>query len=61
MLAMVMHPEVQRAAQEEIDRVVGNDHLPDYEDQDALPYVSAIVKETLRRALHLNTSHIEEH
>lgn len=61
MLAMVMHPEVQRSAQEEIDRVVGSDRLPDYDDQDALPYVSAIVKETLRQVFHLNTSRIEEH
>jgi cytochrome P450 len=34
-------------AQEELDRVVG-DRLPTYADQDSLPYINAIVKESLR-------------
>ena len=45
---MVMHPEVQRKAQEEIDRVVGNDRLPTFADQSSLPYVDALVKEVFR-------------
>lgn len=45
---MVLYPDVQRAAQAEIDRVVGHDRLPGYEDQELLPYVTAIMKETLR-------------
>ncbi|KAF8877181.1 cytochrome P450 [Infundibulicybe gibba] len=32
----------------EIDSVVGRGHLPDFEDEDSLPFVTAIVKETLR-------------
>ena len=45
---MLLYPEVQTAAQEEIDRVIGNDRLPEYEDREALPYVTAMMKETLR-------------
>ena len=45
---MTLFPEVQRKAQDEIDRVVGNDRLPGFEDRDQLPYVDAIVKEVLR-------------
>ncbi|KAJ5388935.1 O-methylsterigmatocystin oxidoreductase [Penicillium cataractarum] len=47
-LAMVMFPEVQRTAQEEIDRVVGTDRLPGFEDRDNLPYIEGVVKEALR-------------
>lgn len=47
-LAMTQYPEVQRKAQAEIDRVVGNSRLPDYSDQDELPYVDAVLKEVLR-------------
>ena len=35
-------------AQEEVDRVVGIDRLPDYQDYDTLPYVRAVIAETLR-------------
>ncbi|KAI0063334.1 cytochrome P450 [Artomyces pyxidatus] len=47
-LAMTLYPEVQRKAQEEIERVVGTDRLPDMSDRPNLPYIEAIVKETLR-------------
>ena len=47
-LAMITHPEVQRKAREEIDRVIGNDRLPLFADQVDLPYVEAIVKEVIR-------------
>ncbi|XHF99537.1 hypothetical protein AWENTII_003037 [Aspergillus wentii] len=47
-LAMALYPDVQRKAQEEIERVVGTDRLPVPEDQDNLPYINAIVKEVLR-------------
>ncbi|KAH8690781.1 cytochrome P450 [Talaromyces proteolyticus] len=47
-LALILNPEVQRRAQEEIDRVVGSERLPTAKDRDNLPYVDAIVKETLR-------------
>ncbi|KAJ7829395.1 cytochrome P450 [Mycena olivaceomarginata] len=47
-LAMLHAPHVQKIAQEELDRVVGTDRLPTYADQEALPYINAIVKESLR-------------
>ncbi|KAL4808097.1 cytochrome P450 [Aspergillus unguis] len=46
-LAMVLYPEVQRKAQEELDRVVG-DRLPRFDDRANLPYIGALVKEVLR-------------
>ncbi|EKM51686.1 uncharacterized protein PHACADRAFT_102181, partial [Phanerochaete carnosa HHB-10118-sp] len=47
-LAMSMHPELQKRAQEELDGIVGQDRLPEMEDQDALPFITAIMKECLR-------------
>ncbi|KAH6917898.1 cytochrome P450 98A3 [Coprinopsis sp. MPI-PUGE-AT-0042] len=47
-LALGMHPEVQRKAQEELDRVVGTDRLPQMSDKENLPYINAIVKEAGR-------------
>ena len=43
-----MHPEAQRKAQAEIDKVVGNDRFPTLADQSNLPYTDALVKEVLR-------------
>jgi len=45
---MSLHPEVQRKAQEEIDRVVGHDRLPSSQDKKDLAYVNAIMKEVMR-------------
>ncbi|PYH85820.1 cytochrome P450 [Aspergillus uvarum CBS 121591] len=47
-LAMALYPDVQRKAQEEIDRVIGSDRLPTDTDRPNLPYIDAIVKEALR-------------
>ncbi|KAN0091353.1 Cytochrome P450 [Tylopilus felleus] len=49
-LAMVLYPDVQARAQAEIDSVIGEGlpRLPHWEDQSSLPYVDAILKETLR-------------
>ncbi|KAJ7256294.1 cytochrome P450 [Mycena rebaudengoi] len=46
--AMLSNPDAQKEAQEEIDSVVRPGHLPDFSDQEALPYVCALVKEVLR-------------
>jgi cytochrome P450 len=48
MAEMVLHPEMQRKVHDEIDSVVGKDgelsesHIP------RLPYLQAVIKETLR-------------
>ena len=42
------HPETQRKAQAEIDRVIGNDRLPTLADMPNLPYTRALVKEVFR-------------
>ncbi|KAI0050530.1 CyP450 monooxygenase [Auriscalpium vulgare] len=47
-LGMLMNPEAQRLAQEEIDRVIGPDRLPTYEDEAKLPYLGALSKEVFR-------------
>ncbi|KAF8079096.1 cytochrome P450 [Lyophyllum atratum] len=46
--AMVMNPDKQRKAQEEIDAVIGTHRLPDYGDRGSLPYVEAIYREVMR-------------
>ena len=51
-MMLLMHPEMQRVAHEEIDRVVGRDRLPTIEDQESLPYTIAFIKETRRYVDH---------
>lgn len=46
--AMMMFPEVQRTAQEILDRVVGSDRLPTLDDAADIQYIRACVKETIR-------------
>ena len=46
--AMLFHPEAQKDAQAEIDRVVGPHRLPDFNDHTVLPYIEAVVREVLR-------------
>ena len=47
LVAMLRFPEVQKKAQDQLDRILDG-RLPDFEDEDDLPYISAIVKEVLR-------------
>ncbi|KAF9476783.1 cytochrome P450 [Pholiota conissans] len=47
-LGLLKRPDVVAKAQEELDRVLQPGHLPDFNDQESLPYVTAIVKEALR-------------
>ncbi|KAF7325866.1 Cytochrome P450 [Mycena kentingensis (nom. inval.)] len=43
-LTMVLYPDVQKSAQEELDKVVG-DLLPELSDEPNLPYITAIIRE----------------
>ncbi|KAJ6584471.1 cytochrome P450 [Mycena capillaripes] len=47
-LVLIAHPEVQRKAHEEIDRVVGEDRMPTLDDLEHMPYIRAIILETHR-------------
>ncbi len=54
---MTLYPNVVVKAREEIDRVVGRERLPTYDDRASLPYVDSIMKEVLR----YNTVPLESH
>ncbi|KAG5991738.1 hypothetical protein E4U52_003372 [Claviceps spartinae] len=62
LFALILYPEVQRRAQQEIDEVVGGDRLPEFQDRDHLPYVNALVKETYRwmPVMPVGTTHVTE-
>jgi cytochrome P450 len=45
---MILYPNVQEEAHRELDRVVGSDRLPEWEDRENLPYIRAIVEESFR-------------
>lgn len=51
---MMMHPEILKKAQEEIDLVIGNDRLPDFDDRPALPYLECVVREVFRYVTYDN-------
>ncbi|KAF9037735.1 cytochrome P450 [Panaeolus papilionaceus] len=52
-LAMALYPEVMKKAQMELDAVVGPGRLPEFSDRLSLPYVNAMVKESMRWQLVL--------
>ena len=45
---MSLYPDVQRRAQEELDRVVGQSRLPELSDHDDLICIQAIALEAMR-------------
>ena len=45
---MSLYPDVQKKAQEELDRVVGPNRLPDFDDYDKLTYIRAVSLECMR-------------
>ena len=48
MLAMMLHPDILKKAQEEVDSVVGSGRLPEPSDRQNLPYAEGAWKESLR-------------
>ncbi|PCH35538.1 cytochrome P450 [Wolfiporia cocos MD-104 SS10] len=48
-LFMLAYPSVLQRAREEVDAAVGAERMPNFEDEERLPYVCACVKEILRR------------
>ncbi|KAG6887754.1 hypothetical protein C0995_013044 [Termitomyces sp. Mi166 len=54
---MLHYPDAMKKAQAELDRVVGSDRMPEYGDKESLPYTNALIKETMRTALHV-TLHV---
>ncbi|KAK0480174.1 cytochrome P450 [Armillaria novae-zelandiae] len=47
-LAFVLYPEVLAKAQAELDDVVGQSRLPNFDDRPQLPYIDAVLSEALR-------------
>ncbi|KAF5354610.1 hypothetical protein D9757_012338 [Collybiopsis confluens] len=47
-LTMVLYPEIQEKAYQEISRVVGDDRFPVLSDEASLPYIQSIIKELHR-------------
>ena len=47
-VAMLHARPVLLKAQAEIEAVVGSDRMPEFDDKERLPYVRALVNETLR-------------
>lgn len=47
-LNMCLFPEWQERIQEEIEHVVGDDRLPDFNDSSRMPTIRAVIKETMR-------------
>lgn len=52
-LMMIRQPEIAVKAQAEIDRVIGDDQLPELKDRPDIPYVDCILKEVLRYQFYL--------
>ncbi|XP_053109085.1 cytochrome P450 2D17-like isoform X2 [Hemicordylus capensis] len=50
LLNLVCHPEVQKRVQEEIDKVIGRAKPPMMDDQQKLPYTTAVIHEIQRFA-----------
>ncbi|KAJ7083473.1 hypothetical protein C8R44DRAFT_652114, partial [Mycena epipterygia] len=47
-LAMALHPDAETKAKHQVDLLLNGSRLPIIEDRASLPYVDALIKETLR-------------
>uniref|UniRef100_A0A8C5Y224 Cytochrome P450 family 2 subfamily D member 93 n=1 Tax=Microcebus murinus TaxID=30608 RepID=A0A8C5Y224_MICMU len=50
LLLMILHPDVQRRVQQEIDEVIGQVRRPEMGDQAHMPYTTAVIHEVQRFA-----------
>ncbi|XP_077908768.1 cytochrome P450 2D17-like isoform X1 [Ictidomys tridecemlineatus] len=48
LLLMILHPDVQRRVQQEIDEVIGQVRQPEMGDQDRMPFTMAVIHEVQR-------------
>ena len=49
-LVMLTRPDIQKKVHEELDSLIDVNRLPDLSDKANLPYLTAVLKETLRLA-----------
>ncbi|KAF9067530.1 cytochrome P450, partial [Rhodocollybia butyracea] len=58
-LTCILYPHWIPRAQKEIDAVVGQNRLPTFKDRPRIPYIKAIIRETLqwRPAAHFGVPH----
>lgn len=47
-LGLLENPEILKKAQAELDSTIKPGHLPDFDDEENLPYITALTMETLR-------------
>ncbi|KZS94744.1 cytochrome P450 [Sistotremastrum niveocremeum HHB9708] len=47
-LAMMVYPDIQRRAQQVLDKYLGRERLPQFSDRESLPYIEALIMEVLR-------------
>ncbi|CAG7732710.1 unnamed protein product, partial [Allacma fusca] len=45
---LICHPQVQEKLQDEIDRVVGRERLPNLSNRSSMPYTEAVINESMR-------------
>ncbi len=48
LMHMTLHPHIFKKAQQEMDRVVGRERLPTWEDREGLGYLECVFREVLR-------------
>ncbi|KAG8793987.1 hypothetical protein FRC12_000951 [Ceratobasidium sp. 428] len=48
LLAMVLYPDIQSNAQNELDIILGGERLPELKDRESLPYMDRVLKELFR-------------
>lgn len=54
-VTMLHNPNSARKAQDELDKVVGRGRIPTFDDEKSLPYLVALIKETLRCVFYPRT------